>query len=183
MIKKLLEVYKIYFLISLAVFVLIVLANFDKINPLYFIPIFIGAFMVPFLYELDYILYAYTVEPTTNFSTTIKSLLQQKNYKGVFIFAHENEISVNNSIFRSILLVIGVFAVAFLSMYTFSNIVSQTILLTFLLTSIYLQTVSFVNNSYRSWYSFLDFVPKIIVAKIFLGLQYVVYLLFLLSIF
>ena len=183
MIKKLLEVYRIYFLISFTVFLLFVLANLDKFNLVYFILVFLGAFMVPFLYELDYLLYAYILEPNTNFSVTIKSLLQQKNYRGVFIFAHENEISMSNSIFRSILLVIGVFAIAFLSMYTFSNIVSQTILLTFLLTSLYLQTASFINNSYRSWYSFLDFVPKITVAKIFLAVQYILYLLFLLSIF
>lgn len=183
MLKKLIEVYKIYFLISLAIFLLVVLANFDKVPTFYFVFVFIGAFMVPFLYELDYILYAYILEPTTNFSISIKNLLNQKNYKGVFIFAHENEISITSSVFRSILLVISIFAVAFLSIYTFSNIISQTILLTFLLTSIYLQTISFVNNSYRSWYSFLDFVPKITIAKIFLMMQYLVYLLFLLSIF
>lgn len=183
MIKKLLDVYKIYFLISLVVFVLVFLANYEKVNIFLFIPAFFATLLVPFLYELDYIFQAYIIEPESAFSTTIKNLVTQKNYRGVFIYAHENEGVILNSVLRSVITVLGIFAIAFLSIFTFSNVVSQSILLSFLLTSIYLQTISFVNGSYRSWYSFLDFIPKASAAKAFLVTQYLVFIFFLLSIF
>lgn len=183
MIKKLLDVYKIYFLISLVVFILVFLANYEKVNVLFFIPAFIGTLLIPFIYELDYIFQAYIIEPESTFSKNIKILMTQKNYRGVFIYAHENEGVILNSVLRSVITVVGIFAIAFLSIFTFSNVISQAILLAFLLTSVYLQTLSFVNGSYRSWYSFIDFIPKVKAAKIFLVIQYIVLIFFLLSIF
>lgn len=183
MIIKLLEVYRTYILISVVVFILVVLANLEKVNPLMFIPIFLGCVLIPFIYELDYIFYSYLIEPEAKFSQDIKSLMQQKNYKGVFVYAHENESLLTNSVLRSIITVLGTFAITFLSLFTFTNLVSESILLTFLLTSLYLQSISFFNGSWRSWYNFIEFIPKAKAAKAFLILQFLIFVIFLLRIF
>ncbi len=183
MITKLFEVYRTYFLISIAVFALIVLANFEKVNILWFIPVFIGCVLLPFVYELDYIFYAYLIEPESKFSNDLKQLILVKNYRGAFVYAHENENLISNSVVRSVLTVVGAFGITFLSVFTFTNLVSQSILLTFLLTSIYLQTLSFFNGSWRNWYNFLEFVPKIKIAKLFLAIQGVFYIIFLFQLF
>ena len=183
MITKLFEVYRTYFLISLVVFIFIALGNFDKINMLWLIPVFIGTILLPFVYELDYVFYAYLIEPESKFSSDLRNLIEVKNYKGAFVYAHENENLISNSVLRSIITVIGAFAITFLAVFTFSNLITESILLTFLLTSLYLQILSFINGSWRNWYNFLDFVPKIKIAKIFLLIQFIFYIIFLFQIF
>jgi|GEM_PF-4301336 len=182
MIKKLLDIYKIYFFISLLVSVILVVANIP--SPYYvYILIVIGAFLTPFLYELDFLLYAFILDPSNEVSKNIRSLLKQKNYGGTFLYAHENSQSLENDVLRSIFMVIGVYAIGFMLLFGYSNYLAISIVLTYLLTSLYLQSLSFGNNSWRAWYSFLDFVPKENVAKAFLAVQYVVFVIFILKVF
>lgn len=182
MITKLFDIYKAYFLISLLVAIVLILANINA--SVWFLSlIVVGALLTPFLYELDFLIYAYLLEPSTKPAKTVKSLIEQKNYKGAFLYSHENTSEFESTVFRSILMVIGAFGVGFLLLFSFVNPLAKAMVLSFLLTSIYLQTLSFTNNSWRSWYDFIDFVPKEKFAKIFLVAQYFIYLLFLLRVF
>lgn len=182
MIKKLLDIYKVYFLISLLVSTLLIIANIP--SPIYvYVLIVLGSFLTPFLYEIDFLLYAFILDPQNEVSKNIRSLLKQKNYSGTFLYAHEHAQSLENDVLRSIFMVIGVFAIGFMLLFGYANYLAISVVLTYLLTSLYLQTLSFGNNSWRAWYSFLDFVPKENVAKAFLAIQYVIFVIFILRVF
>jgi hypothetical protein len=182
MVKRLLDIYKIYFLISCIISTLLILANLGSAWYVYVL-ILLGSFLTPFLYELDFVLYAYILDPESEVSRGIKNLIVSKNYSGAFLYAHEHSANFENAVLRSVLMVIGVFAVGFLLLFSFSNYFAISIILTYLLTSLYLQTLSFATNSWRAWYAFFDFVPKEKFAKGFLIIQYFVFLIFIIQIF
>ena len=81
MIKKLLEIYKIYFLISLLVSCLVVLANYESTPTYVIIPAILMSFIIPFVYELDYIFYSYLIEPEAKFSQDIRSFINRITYR------------------------------------------------------------------------------------------------------
>lgn len=181
MFGKLLEVYKIYFLISLIVTILLLLGNYNE-GWLTIVLIVFGAFFTPFLYELDYLIYVYIVEPESEVSKNISMLLKQKNFIGAFLYAHENSTDFNNTIFRSILMVISIFALAFLIVFSPINFFAKSVVMTFLLTTLYLETTSFLDGTWKAWYSFFDWTPKEIAAKAFVGFQYLLYVIFIFQI-
>lgn len=182
MIGRLLNIYKVYFLISLVVSAVIILGNLSS-GWVLVVLVILAALLTPFIYELDYILEAYIIEPNSEYAQGFKSLIKTKNFNGAFLYAHENKILSEASIFRSGLTALASFAIAFLLVFSKTNIFASTLILTFLLTTLYQQVLSFYDNSWRSWYTgFLTFTPKEIYAKIFLGIQFLIFLYFLIQV-
>ncbi|MBP7859974.1 hypothetical protein KA001_03390 [Patescibacteria group bacterium] len=175
MLTKVFDIYKIYFLISFVVFFLLTFLFFDK-SYLTVILLFLGSFLAPFLYEIDILIFVFILEPHSEYSKNIRGYILSKNYKSAFVYAHEHVVNMTSSIFRSLILVLLVYALAFLLFFGFANPFSKAVVLSYLLTSLYLQTLSFANNSWRSWYSFIEFIPKIKYAKILLILEYILFL-------
>lgn len=176
MLTKAFDIYKIYFLISLVIFSLLTFLFFDEgYLALFFL--FLGAFLTPLLYEADIFIFAFVLEPHTEYSKNIQKYVSVKNFKAAFIYAHEHIVNMTSSIFRSLILVLLVFALGFLLFFSFASPFSKAVVLSYLLTSLYLQTISFANDSWRSWYSFIEFIPKIRYAKILLFLEYLLFLI------
>ena len=183
MIGRLLNIYRVYFLISLLVSAVIILGNLSG-GWVLFLMVVLAALLTPFIYELDYVLETYIIEPNSEYSISFKSLIKSKNFKGAFLYAHENKALSEASVFRSGLTTLASFAIAFLLIFSKTNIFASTLILTFLLTTLYQQVLSFYDNSWRKWYTgFFEFTPKEIYAKIFLGIQFLVFLYFLLQLF
>lgn len=182
MITRLLNIYRMYFLISILVSAVIILLNLDG-GLITFILVALAAICTPFIYELDYILEAYIIEPGSEYAKNFKILIDNKNFNGAFVYAHENKTLSEASIFRSIITVVAGFGIAFLLVFSNTNIFANTLILTFLLTTLYQQLLSFYDSSWKKWYtSFFEFTPKEIYAKIFLGLQFLTYLYFLIQV-
>ncbi|PIR43797.1 hypothetical protein COV24_00975 [candidate division WWE3 bacterium CG10_big_fil_rev_8_21_14_0_10_32_10] len=178
MFTKLIDIYKIYFAISLLVALVLLLGHYND-GLLVIILIIVGALLTPFIYELDYLLYAYVVDPSAPVSSQLQNLIKGKNYKGAFLYAHENTNDFDSTVFRSILMVVSAFGIGFLLIFSPVNILARSVILSFILTTIYLEIVSFTDGSWENWYSFFDTPPKEIYAKVFIGLQIAVFMVFL----
>ncbi len=182
MLVKIFNIYKFYFLISAFVALLLAIAYYPLSILGYFL-IFLGAFLSPFLYEIDYFVYAYILDPDSPFSITLRNLILAKNYKGAFIFAHENNKDMSYSVLRSILVVLGVLGIAFILILSpNTSLFSIGIVLSFLLTSIYLQVVSLYTNSWKMWYSSFEIPIDKKYAQLIIGAQLVIFIFFILQI-
>ena len=167
-----------YFLISVVVAFVLLIGNYNE-GVWAILLITLGALITPFIYELDYFLYVYFVDPESEISKQIRTLMAAKNYSGAFLYSHENAIHFDNTVFRSILMVVCAFSVGFLFLFSPVNFFAKSVILSFLLTTLYLETKSFFEGSWKTWYSFINWIPKEKYAKIFLGLQYLIFLVFL----
>jgi len=172
------KIYRIYFLISVVVSFLLIILNLNK-DTFFYIQVLIGAFLTPFVYELDYILYAYFLDPDAKVSKFFKEGFKQKKYLQSLNYAHQHNLDFSGTVLRSILMVLAVYGLAFLILFSNAQPIAISMTLTFLLTTLYLQTISVFNNTYKTWYEIIEFTPSENVAKIVLFIEYLVFFIFL----
>jgi hypothetical protein len=116
MLKKLLSIYKVPLILSLTVFVTLVAVR-GLSDPFRIVGIFIGCALGTFMLDLDYILYAYVLEPKKEFSRAIVGYLKHKDIVNAMLYIqyHKDEITdrvLNSALFQSIFALFAVFVVA-----------------------------------------------------------------------
>ncbi len=180
MLLDFIKIYRYYFLIALFVAILLSVSNFsNENNILNYILISLGSLLTPFLYELDYLIYAYLLDTDAPFSITLRNLLKAKRFRAAFLYAHENGAEMTFSIFRSVLVVLGVFGVAFILVFSPSPpLFSLGVVLSFLLTSLYLQISSLYTGTWKMWYSSFDTELKESYIKAIIILEVLIYIFF-----
>lgn len=101
------ELYK--FPLLLAVFVsLAILALTVQRNPIQISLVILGALIGSFFLDLDYILHAYFLEPTSDFSKSVQGYMHHRDIKGLasYIYYHKNDLkekTLNSAIFQLVL--------------------------------------------------------------------------------
>ena len=116
MLKRVLRYYKTQLFLSLTLGIVLIAVKLF-ISPLIIAMTLLGAFLGTFILDLDYIFFAYLVEPEASFSKTLKGFLLHKDYGGALDHIHLNkeevhERTLNSAIFQMILAGITLFAIS-----------------------------------------------------------------------
>lgn len=116
MLKKLATLYKTPLAISLVMF-LVILAFRAEIKPLNISLILIGSVLGTFFLDLDYLVYAYFLEPKTDFSLTLTGFIKHKDFSNAlsFMFNHREDLkdkTLNSFLFQVVLAGLLVFVTA-----------------------------------------------------------------------
>lgn len=139
MLKKLATLYKNPLALSLVMFI-VILAFRAELKPLNISLILLGTLLGTFFLDLDYIIYAYFLEPKADFSLTLTGFFKHKDFSNAlsFMFNHREDLkdkTLNSFLFQVVLGALLVFVTA-------SN------------TSIFIKALmisAFVNSMYRMY--------------------------------
>ncbi len=107
MLKKLFGYYKVPFLITLTLSVVLVALGVEK-EITTIVLILAGTILGTFVLDLDYFLSAYFLEPTSDFAKDLRSYIKHKDFGNVFsyIYHHRDDIkdkTLNSMIFQIVL--------------------------------------------------------------------------------
>jgi hypothetical protein len=157
--KKLIEIYKIPLLISMVLAFAIVGINLER-NILTIAFVFIGSILGIFALDLDYLVYAFFLEPKHHFSTTIKTFLAHKDLKNAAIYSYYHRTDLEEPTLNSFLFQI---ILAFLMIYiqgTTIHIIIKILLISAFINSIYRMYEYFYNEKLSIWFWALKSTPS-----------------------
>jgi len=184
---KIIKKYKIYFLISLFIFLIffikhILSSNFNLnsiFNYRYLVLTLLGCFLAPFLYAVEYFIYTYILEPDLPVSKNFRELLKKKGPILALEYGDFNKVKFEGTILRSVILSFSLLFLSFFTTFGNINMFSKTFVITFLAINLYLQIKSFTNNNYLDWYENIDFKPTLQQAQIILGVKSLIFVILL----
>lgn len=134
--------YKIPLLISLVISLALIAFRAESywLNAIY---IFLGGIVGFIFLDMEYLIYAYVIDPMTDIAAEIKSYLAQKNIKEFLRFINENEhtfgeVSIRSMLFQVTLCVFTLYVVT-----TNSWVFVQSMCLSMLASLIYYQIIEF----------------------------------------
>ena len=151
MLKKLLSFYKIPFLISLVLSIVLIALNPSK--PVwYFVQIFLGTFLGTFFLDIEFFLYAYLFEPETDFSKTLLGFVKHGDLINAFLYLnyHKDEIkekSINSGIFQIVMAFVCI-SVVFATTY----VLMKALVLSIFASSIYRFAESYYKGRVDEWF-------------------------------
>lgn len=151
MLKRFIEIYKIPFLISITLFIVLLALTVER-NVLNIMYIFIGAFLGTFLLDLDYLIHVYFVEPQHKNSGIIKDYIKHFDLIGycVFVTTHKDEFmkkTFNSALFQTVL---GLAAI--LIMASTTPLVVKILILSAFVNSIYRFMEAFFSERVSDWF-------------------------------
>ena len=116
MLKTIVNVYKIPLLLSITLAVTLIALRVER-NSLTIAFIILGSLLGTVILDLDYIIYAYFLEPNHDFSKTLKTFIHHKDYSNTlaFIHFHKNDLQdkiLNSALFQGVLAGAAIFVMA-----------------------------------------------------------------------
>jgi hypothetical protein len=159
MIKKIFTYYKLPLLISITLGIMVVALGVVK-KPLEISEIVVGVLMGTFVLDLEYILYSYMFEPTSNFAVSIFGYIKSKDIGGLIAFINEHrddvkEKSLNSALFQMILIPVALFVCASTKSYF-----AKTFVLSMFANSIYRLIECYFEGDIKEWFWALKVTPK-----------------------
>lgn len=180
MINNLLKFYRIPFILSVSLAVVLISQVFRGGNLELFLLI-LGAISGMFFLDLDYFIHAYILEPEDNFSRMLRDYVKQKDLVGAFnyIIFHMDEVenkTLNSAIFQ--------FALIFFTLFIVRSDVSiyfKSLLLATQLNTIYRFFYFYYQGHGKDWFWILKKEPTVYGIYIFnfivlLGISLAIYL-------
>ena len=151
MIKKILSYYKLPLLISATLTVTLLALGAVRM-PWPIAEIIVGCFLGTFILDSEYVMYAYILEPNTEFSKSVVGYIKYRDFGGLieFINTHKNEVTdraLNSALFQAILVPIAIFAV-----YASQSLLIQALILSTLASSIYKLIESIFEGKISEWF-------------------------------
>ncbi len=159
MIKKILTYYKIPLLTSATIGIVILALGIVR-NAWGITEVVIGSLFGTFVLEMEYVLYAYILEPKSEFAKTIFGYIKYKDYKSLvsFINEHKNDVkdkSLNSALFQAILAPMSVFVV-----YSSASLFIKALILSTFANSIYRLIECYFEGSTNNWFWAMRGNPK-----------------------
>ncbi|HXK52761.1 hypothetical protein H6802_01260 [Candidatus Nomurabacteria bacterium] len=159
MIRHIFNFYKIHFLISLTIAIIIITKS-SVANPLAFVAVIASSIMGGIIFEADYLAFAYFLDKESIFSQTLRGYLKDKDFKNALTYTqfHKNEVTdkpLNSALFQFALTVLGGL-IAFSSSLLFV----KALVFSALAVSIYKAIQIYFDNNLSSWFWILKEQPK-----------------------
>jgi hypothetical protein len=150
-IKKIFVYYKLPLLISATLTITLLALGVIR-NPISITEVIVGCFLGTFILDLEYVMYAYILEPNAEFSKSVFGYIKSKDFGGLigFVNTHKDEVkdkSLNSALFQAILVPIAIFAV-----YASQSLVIKALILSTLANSIYKLIESFFEGTSAQWF-------------------------------
>ena len=159
MLKIFISLYKIPVLVSTVTAIAIIALKVVS-DPIQLALIFLASFIATIIMDLDYFLYIYVFEPSSEFAVNVKSYITHKDFPGAlsYIVAHKNSIEDKtlNSAFFQIILGLVCFFVIFSNL----NIFVRTLVLATFANSIYRAVESYIENGPDAWFWSIKIKPS-----------------------
>lgn len=178
MIKKLFTYYKIPLLIS-ATLAITILASAVVRQPFNIIEVVVGCLLGTFILDSEYLMYAYILEPKSEFAKTVFGYIKYKDYKNLleFINQHKDEVkdkALNSALFQVIMVAVAIFAI-----YASTSFFIKSFVLSILASSIYKLIECYFEGKTDEWFWAMKSRPKkegVIVYIVVLVLILILYL-------
>jgi len=143
--------YRMPILIAITLIVVMTALNTVR-EPLQIAAIILGAFIGIFVFDLEFIIYAYFLEPQRDFSRTLATFLKHHDYKNALNFMNFNSGEIQEKTLNSALFQI---AVAALSVFVISSdtfILAKALVLSVFANSIYKFSEYYFNDKLNEWF-------------------------------
>lgn len=173
MYKRFLSIYKIPLLVSLTLSIILIALQVTR-EPLGIATIVLGTLLGTFMLDMEYVIYAYILEPERDFSKTLAAYIKDKDIANTFLFihSHTDEIkdkTLNSAVFQIVLALFSIFAIS----ASTSNFISALIISIFA-NSLYHLAEAYFENKIDDWFWALKIKPTrqqiIIYALVLLGI-------------
>jgi len=150
-IKKILSYYKLPLLISATLTITLLALGVIR-RPWPITEIVIGCFLGTFILDLEYVMYAYVLEPNTEFSKSVLGYIKHKDFGGLigFVNTHKSEVmdrALNSALFQAILVPVAIFAV-----YASQSLLIKALILSTFASSIYKLIEGLFEDNYGEWF-------------------------------
>jgi len=149
--KNLLSVYKLPLLIS-TVLAIAFIAMKTARYPLDIGLLVIGSYLGVVVLDLEYIIYAYVLEPEEDFSKTLVGFIKHKDYMNALSFIHYNkgeikEKSLNSAIFQVVLAPVSILVI-----YATPSVFVKALVLSIFANTIYRLAESYYEGKTDEWF-------------------------------
>lgn len=159
MIKKLFTYYKLPLLISITL-IITILALAVVRQALGITEVVFGCLLGTFVLDTEYIMYAYILEPKSEFAKTVFGYIKYKDFKNLleFINQHKDEVkdkALNSALFQAIIVPMAIFVV-----YASTSLFIKAFVLSILANSIYKLIECFFEGKTDEWFWAIRSRPK-----------------------
>jgi hypothetical protein len=159
MFKKIWEIYKIQLFISLALTIVLIATNIVN-RPAYNALIILGVFIGTFFLELDYIVYAYFLEPERSFSKTLRGFIEHKDPAGALNHVYFNKNEVKEKTLNSVLFQIVLAGASLFVVSSTSSLFIKALVLSTFANSIYKMAIYYFDGKVEQWFWSLKKTPN-----------------------
>lgn len=166
--KTVVSYFKFPLLIS-AVLAIVLFAVTSIRLPIQATQILLGAFFGTFILDLEYVLYAYAMEPQKEFSKTLVGFIKHRDFTNVInhIKYHKDDVddkSLNSGLFQIVIAILSVFVVT-----ATNSLFAKAFVLSVLTSSMYKLTEVYYENKLDEWFWAFKTKPSKSGARVFLG--------------
>lgn len=159
MIKKIWDIYKIQFIVTLTLVIVIISTKIIK-TPITIFLAALGAFLGTFILELDYFVYAYFLEPEKSFSKTLRGFVGHRDLAGAINHIYFNKEEVKEKTLNSVLFQIALAGISIFVASSSSSLFIKTLILSTFANSIYKMADYYFENKSDQWFWALKKVPN-----------------------
>lgn len=159
MIKKIFTYYKIPFLISVVIGIIVVATGVAR-NTWDFVEVTTGIILGTFVLDLEYILYPYIFEPKTDFAKSVFAFVKHKDFGGLISFVNEHKDEIKEKSLNSALFQIILVPLIFFLIYSTESYFVKVLVLTTFANSIYKLIESFFEENTKDWFWAIKGTPK-----------------------
>ena len=143
--------YRIALLLSVTLAIVLTALRVEK-NVVKIIFIFTGSLLGTFVLDLDYIIHAYFVDPTSEFSTMIKGYVKHKDVHNLLAYAHLHKDNVPDKTLNSGLFQIVLAGATFFVLSSSINVGIKALVVSAFLNSIYRFWEVYMQGKVNQWF-------------------------------
>ncbi len=158
MFKKIWNIYKVQFLVSIALAIVIISTNIIK-TPLNISLVSLGALIGTFILEFDYFVYAYFMEPEKSFSHTLKAFVSHRDFAGALNHIYYNKGEVRDKTLNNVLFQIALAGTSIFVATSSSSIFVKVLVLSTFANSIYKMADYYFEGKSDQWFWSLKKMP------------------------
>lgn len=158
MFKKIFNIYKTQLFVSLTLTIVLVSTSVLR-TPTSILLTFVGTMLGTFLLDLDYLIYAYFLEPEKGFSKSLRGFVEHKDWKGALdhVFFNNSEVedkTLNSVIFQILLAGLALFAVS-----AATGLFLKAVIISVFANSIYRMADYYFDGKSKEWFWALKKTP------------------------
>ena len=159
MVKKIWEIYKIQLFVSLTLVIALIATNIIN-RPTYNALIILGVFFGTFFLDLDYVVYAYFLDPEKSFSKTLRGFVEHKDLSGALNHIYYNKKEVKEKTLNSVLFQIVLAGAALFVVSSTSSFFVKALVLSTFANSIYKMAIYYFDGKADQWFWSLKKTPS-----------------------
>ncbi|MBD3365800.1 hypothetical protein GF360_00450 [candidate division WWE3 bacterium] len=172
---KIFKIYKLPLLVSLTVFIVITALAVLK-EPLEIGVVFLGSLLGTFFLDLDYIIYAYFTDMSTDFSRTLRGFFKHNDYSNAVSYIYYNKDKVKEKTLQSILFQIVIGAFSIFMVFSPINYFAKAVVISVYVNSLYRLAERYAKHDTNDWFWMLKDKPSEKNVKIYLAVHVITFL-------